>query len=212
MVTAEQNRLLTETGPGTAGGKLLRQYWQPIAKSSDLPEGSAPVPIRIMSEELVMFRDDQGRVGLLGRLCSHRRTDLSYGRIENGGLRCLYHGWLYDIQGHCLDQPAEPEHSTLKCEVKHKAYPCREVSGLIFTYMGEGAPPVLPDYEFLRYDENHRMLSKVYMAAGDRGQHRPLASVVSASAGSRHRRARRARQLAIGGFVLPRRYAADAGI
>jgi len=163
MITPEQNRLLTETGPGTPGGKLLRQYWQPIARSTELPEGSPPVPIRIMSEDLVMFRDDQGRVGLLGRLCSHRRTDLSYGRIENGGLRCLYHGWLYDVQGRCLDQPAEPEHSTLKCEVKHKAYPCREVSGLIFTYMGEGAPPILPDYEFLRYDENHRMLSKVYM-------------------------------------------------
>jgi len=163
MITPEQNRLLTETGPGTPGGQLLRLYWQPIAKSSDLPAGSPPVPIRIMSEDLVLFRDEQGRVGLLGRLCSHRRADLSYGRLENGGLRCLYHGWLYDVNGRCLDQPAEPEHSHLKCEVKHKAYPCREVSGLIFTYMGEGEPPVLPDYEFLQHDENHRMLTKTYL-------------------------------------------------
>ena len=163
MITAEQNRLLTETGPGTPGGKLLRQYWQPIARSVELPPGSAPVPVRIMSEDLVLFRDDQGRVGLLGLLCSHRRADLSYGRIENGGLRCLYHGWLYDIQGRCLDQPAEPEHSNLKCDVKHKAYPCREVSGLIFTYMGEGEPPVLPDYEFLQQDDAHCMLTKTYL-------------------------------------------------
>jgi len=163
MITPEQNRLLTETGPGTPGGKLLRQYWQPIATSAELPEGSPPLPIRIMSEDLVLFRDEQGRVGLLGRLCSHRRADLSYGRLENGGLRCLYHGWLYDVHGRCLEQPAEPEHSNLKCEVKHKAYPCKEVSGLIFTYMGEGEPPILPDYEFLRQDEDHRMLTKVYL-------------------------------------------------
>lgn len=163
MLTPEQNRLLTETGPGTPGGKLLRQYWQPIAKCNELPEGSPPIPIRIMSEDLILIRDDQGRVGLLGRFCSHRRTDLSYGRLENGGLRCLYHGWLYDVQGRCLDQPAEPENSNLKCDVKHKAYPCKEVSGLIFAYMGEGEPPILPDYEFLRYDETHRMLSKVYL-------------------------------------------------
>jgi phenylpropionate dioxygenase-like ring-hydroxylating dioxygenase large terminal subunit len=163
MITPEQNRLLTETGPSTPGGKLLRQYWQPIATSAELPEGSPPVPIRIMSEDLVLFRDEQRRVGLLGRSCSHRRADLSYGRLEEGGLRCLYHGWLYDVHGRCLDQPAEPEHSNLKCDVKHKAYPCREISGLIFTYMGEDEPPVLPDYEFLQQDEKHRLLTKVYL-------------------------------------------------
>lgn len=163
MLTPEQNRLLTETGPGTPGGKLLRQYWQPIAKSNELPEGSPPIPIRIMSEDLVLIRDDQGRVGLLGRHCSHRLTDLSFGRLEDGGLRCLYHGWLYDIHGRCLDQPAEPDGSTLKCDVRHKAYPCQEISGLIFAYMGEGEPPLMPDYEFLKYDETNRMLSKVYL-------------------------------------------------
>lgn len=163
MITEEENKLLTETGPGTPGGKLLRTYWQPIARSVELPEGSTPVPIRIMGEDLVLFRDEHGRIGLLGRQCSHRRTDLSFGRIEDGGLRCLYHGWLYDVEGHCLDQPAEPEGSRLKCDVKHTAYPCKEISGLIFTYMGEGAPPVLPDYEFLKHDEYHRMISKVYL-------------------------------------------------
>jgi phthalate 4,5-dioxygenase oxygenase subunit len=163
MITPEQNKRLTETGPGTPGGKLLRRYWQPIARSSELPEGSPPVPIRIMSEDLVLFRDETGHIGLLGRHCSHRRTDLSFGRIENGGLRCLYHGWLYDTAGNCLDQPAEPDsNAQMKCAVKHKAYPCREVSGLIFTYMGEGTPPILPDYEFLQHDEWHRNLTKIY--------------------------------------------------
>ncbi|HTI88865.1 MAG TPA: Rieske 2Fe-2S domain-containing protein [Alphaproteobacteria bacterium] len=162
MLTAEQNKLLTETGPGTPGGKLMRMYWQPIAKSNELLE-NAPVPIRIMSEDLVLYRDETGQVGLLGRFCSHRRTDLSFGRIEDGGLRCLYHGWLYDRQGNCLDTPAEPENSRLKCNVKHKAYPCVEKSGLIFTYMGEGEPPILPDYEFLQHDEYHRMVSKMYL-------------------------------------------------
>ena len=163
MITPEQNRLLTETGPGTPGGELLRHYWHPIALSAELPHGGAPVPIRIMSEDLVLFRDQQGRVGLLGRLCSHRRADLSYGRLEDGGLRCLYHGWLYDVQGRCLDQPAEPENSNLKCDVKHKAYPCKEVSGLIYAYMGKGEPPLLPDYEFLRQDKDHCLLTKVYL-------------------------------------------------
>lgn len=163
MTTAEENKLLTETGPGTPGGKLMRRYWQPIAKSGELPEGSAPVPIRIMSEDLVMFRDDQGRVGLVQRKCPHRRADLSYGRIEDGGLRCLYHGWLYNVHGKCLQTPAEPDDSNLKDGVPMTAYPCVEVSGLIFTYMGEGEPPVFPDYEFLKYNELQRNLTKTYL-------------------------------------------------
>lgn len=163
MTTAEENKLLTETGPGTPGGKLMRRYWQPIAKSGELPEGSAPVPIRIMSEDLVMFRDDQGRVGLVQRKCPHRRADLSYGRIEDGGLRCLYHGWLYNVHGKCLQTPAEPDDSNLKDGVPMTAYPCVEVSGLIFTYMGEGEPPVFPDYEFLKYNELQRNVAKTYI-------------------------------------------------
>src|SRR5499426_4691121 len=104
MLTQEENDLLTSTGPGTAGGALLRKYWQPVALSEELAENGAPLPVRILGEDLVLFRDDQGRPGLLGVHCSHRGTDLSYGRVENGGLRCLYHGWLYDIHGRCLEQ------------------------------------------------------------------------------------------------------------
>src|SRR5699024_5968919 len=111
---AEQNDLLTRTGPGTPGGDLLRRYWQPIALVSELPPGGDPLPIDILSEKLVLFRDEAGRLGLLGRHCPHRGADLSYGRLEDGGLRCLYHGWLFDVDGKCLDQPAEPAGSTFK--------------------------------------------------------------------------------------------------
>jgi len=97
MIPAEENKLLTETGPGTPCGELMRRYWQPVALSEELPAGSAPMKLGILSEELVLFRDDAGVPGLLGLHCSHRGTDLSYGRIEDGGLRCLYHGWLYDV-------------------------------------------------------------------------------------------------------------------
>ncbi len=90
MLSKAQNDLITETGPGTPGGKLLRSYWQPIATAEEMPVGGAPMPVRIMSEDLVLFRDDQDRLGLIGQFCPHRGTDLSYGRVENGGLRCLY--------------------------------------------------------------------------------------------------------------------------
>ncbi len=109
MLTQEENDLLTQTGPGTPGGAMLRQYWQPVALSEELPPDGSPLPVRILSEDLVLFRDDEGQLGLIGLHCSHRRADLSYGRVENGGLRCLYHGWLYDRHGNCLEQPCEPD-------------------------------------------------------------------------------------------------------
>jgi phthalate 4,5-dioxygenase oxygenase subunit len=163
MITAEENKLLTETGPGTPGGELMRRYWHPIAKASEVPKGGAPVPVRFFSEDLVLFRDENGRVGLLGRLCSHRCADLSYGRLEDGGLRCLYHGWLYDVEGRCLEAPAEADNTNLKDDVRHKAYPCKEKAGLIFTYFGHGTPPAFPEYEFLQADEDHTYTSKVYI-------------------------------------------------
>ena len=141
----------------------MRRYWHPIALATELPPGSAPKPIRILGEDLVLFRDDQDRVGLLGICCSHRCADLSYGRIEDGGLRCLYHGWLYDITGRCLEQPAEPDDSTYKDGIRHLAYPCQEVGGLVFAYMGEDEPPLLPDYEALRVPDQHRALQKTIL-------------------------------------------------
>ena len=103
MVTVAENERLTRVGAGTSMGELLRRYWQPAALSEELPIGGAPLPITLMGEELVLFRDEQGRPGLLGLHCSHREADLSYGRLEDGGLRCIYHGWLYDRNGRCLE-------------------------------------------------------------------------------------------------------------
>src|SRR5947199_6263581 len=91
VLTKEENELITRTGPGTPGGELMRRYWQPVAVSNEMRPGSAPMPIRVLSEDLVLFRDDQGRLGLVGLHCAHRRSDLSYGRLEDGGLRCIYH-------------------------------------------------------------------------------------------------------------------------
>ncbi len=163
LVTARENELITLSGPGTPGGALMRRYWHPIALSPDLPPGGAPQAVQILGERLVLFRDEKGRPGLLGIHCSHRCADLSYGRIEDGGLRCLYHGWLYDIEGRCLEQPGEPVDSTYKDEIRHKAYVCKETSGIIFAYMGADAPPLFPDYQFLHVPDDHRSTSKTFM-------------------------------------------------
>jgi len=163
MTTREENALLTQTGPGTPGGELMRRYWHPIALSSELPPGGPPQPTRLFSEDLVLFRDDKGRAGLLGILCSHRCADLSYGRVEDGGLRCLYHGWLFDIAGRCLEQPAEPPESKYKDEIRHLSYPVVERAGMIFAFMGQGEPPLLPDYEFLCATGDHIFLQKTIL-------------------------------------------------
>ena len=161
MLTKEQNDLLTQTGPGTPCGKLLRSYWQPIAASEEMPIGGDPLPIRIMSEDLVLFRDDQDRLGLISQYCSHRGTDLSYGRVENGGLRCLYHGWLFDIHGKCLDQPAQPADKKFCDKVGLTSYPVQEKGGCIWAFMGTGEPPIIPDFDFLTAAEPHRLTFRV---------------------------------------------------
>jgi len=163
MLGPEENALLTQTGPGTPGGAFMRRYWHPVALSDELPPGAAPLPRRILGEDLVLFRNDAGCVGLLGLWCSHRCVDLSYGRVENGGLRCLYHGWLYDITGRVLETPAEPPSSTYKEKVRHPAYPCIEKGGLIFAYLGTGEPPLFPAYEALDYPEEHRFLARAFL-------------------------------------------------
>ncbi len=160
LLSQEENELLTQVGPGTPCGQFLRSYWQPAALSEELPPGGPPIPRRLMGEDLVMFRDEHGEIGLLDLHCSHRGTDLSYGRLENGGLRCVYHGWLYDVHGRCLETPAEPPGSHLREFVRHKAYPCVEKGGVIFTYMGDGEPPLLPNYEVLSAPDEKRFVTK----------------------------------------------------
>ena len=156
--------LLTQAGPGTPCGELMRRYWQPAALSEELPVEGAPVPVRLLGEDLVLFRDDKGQPGLLGIHCSHRGADLSYGRVEDGGIRCIYHGWLYDIRGTCLDMPGEPGGGKpeQKAAIRHPAYPCQERGGIIFAYLGQGEPPLLPNYEALRAPETHRFVKKFF--------------------------------------------------
>src|SRR6266516_3781277 len=160
MLTQEENERLTQVGPGMAGGEFLRRYWWPAALSEELPPGGAPIPVRLLGEELTLFRDQNGRPGLLGIHCSHRGADLSYGRIEDGGLRCLYHGWLYDVEGHCLEQPGEPTGSTFKERVRHTAYQCHEQAGMVFAYLAPGRPPLFPNYEFLTVPDPYVFAAK----------------------------------------------------
>ena len=162
MIPSEENDLITRIEPGTPCGELMRRYWQPAAISEELPPGGAPLPIRLLGEDLVLFRNDEGKPGLLGLHCSHRGADLSYGRVEDGGLRCIYHGWLYDFRGRCLDQPGEPAGGEHRDAIRHPAYPCVERGGLIFAYMGRGEPPLLPNYEFFSVPEDHRTIHKLY--------------------------------------------------
>jgi phthalate 4,5-dioxygenase oxygenase subunit len=148
MLSREDNERLTQTGPDTPCGKLMRAYWQPAALVSEMPEQRPVKAVRLLGEDLVLFRNDgDGSYGLIGRWCAHRGVDLSYGRLEDGGLRCLYHGWLYDKRGSCLEQPAEPAHSRFHAKIKHVSYPCQERNGIVFAYMGGGDPPPFPDYD-----------------------------------------------------------------
>jgi len=160
MIPAEENLLLTQTDRGAPCGELMRRYWQPVALSEELPAGGAPLKVKILGEELALFRDDQGRPGLIGLHCAHRGTDLSYGRCEDGGLRCLYHGWLYDIHGRVIDQPGEPGGGANKESIRHLAYPCQEAGGVILAYLGPGEPPLVPNYEFLTVAPEYRTVTK----------------------------------------------------
>jgi phthalate 4,5-dioxygenase len=162
MLSRAENELLTRTGPGTPMGNLMRRYWVPALFSHQLPEADGPpVRVKLLSEELVAFRDSTGQVGLLEEHCAHRGASLYWGRNEECGLRCVYHGWKYDRTGRCVDQPAEPEDSTFKDRIKLTAYPCRERGGVVWTYMGppELQPP-LPEFEWAVVPDSHRFATR----------------------------------------------------
>ena len=161
MLTREDNELMTRVGPGTPMGDMIRQYWTPVMRSSDLPErDSSPERIRLLGEDLVILRDTSGRVGLMAENCSHRGCSLFYGRNEEDGLRCIYHGWKYDVTGQCVDMPNEPAASNFKTKVRQRAYPCIEAGGMVWTYMGpRETPPPLPDLEWMSVPESHRRLT-----------------------------------------------------
>jgi phenylpropionate dioxygenase-like ring-hydroxylating dioxygenase large terminal subunit len=142
------NRLLTEVGPGTPCGELMRRYWHPIAVSQDLRD--LPQKVRVLGEDLILFRDRAGHAGLLYPRCMHRGTTLFYGRVEERGIRCCYHGWLFDVEGRCLEQPCEPDGGRHRDAVRQPWYPVEERYGLVFAYLGPPQKkPVLPRYDNL---------------------------------------------------------------
>jgi len=161
-ITMEMNERLTRVGPGTPMGEALRRYWMPacLVEEVPVPDG-APVRVRLLGEDLVAFRDSSGEVGLVEAYCAHRRAPMFYGRNEECGLRCVYHGWKFDTQGACVDMPSEPPYSKFRLRVAIKAYPTYEAGGIVWTYMGPTREmPAPPDYEWLRAPETHRRVSK----------------------------------------------------
>jgi len=160
MISAEQNDLMTRVGAGTPAGTLLRHYWQPVALSEEL-EGPRPLKaVQLMGQHYVLFRDESGRLGLVDRDCPHRGADLAYGRLENGGLRCAFHGWLFDTSGQCLETPAEPAGSKLCTRIRQGAYPVTEKSGVVFAYVGEGEPPAFPEFDCFVAPDSHTFAFK----------------------------------------------------
>ena len=163
MITAEQNDFMTRVGPDAPAGKLLRRYWQPVALTDEL-EGKRPVrPVRIMGRDYVLFRDESGELGLVDRDCPHRGADLAYGRVENGGLRCPFHGWLFNVKGQCLETPAEPENSTMYKHIQQGAYPVVERSGIVFAYLGQGEPPAFPEFDCFVAPDTHTFAFKGFI-------------------------------------------------
>jgi phthalate 4,5-dioxygenase len=160
MLTREDNETLVRVGTGTPMGELFRLHWLPFYPSKDLTADGQPKRVKLLGEDLVTFRDTQGRVGLMANACAHRGAPMMYGRNEDCGLRCVYHGWKYDITGAVVDMPAEPLRSRMKEKVRIKAYPCRERGGLVWTYMGpDTEPPPLPDLEFNLVPADHVSVS-----------------------------------------------------
>jgi phthalate 4,5-dioxygenase len=164
VLSREENELLTRVGPGTPMGALLRRYWMPALLAEELPEPDGdPKRVRLLGEDLVAFRDTRGRVGLLAEYCPHRGASLAYGRNEDCGLRCLYHGWKLDVDGHVVETPPEPPASTYKDRLQHVAYPTREVAGAIWAYLGPpDREPPFPALEMLGGPESDRSVVKVF--------------------------------------------------
>lgn len=158
MLSRQENDLLTSVGPGTPCGEMLRRYWWPIGFSELVTEKQTPTKVRLLGEDFVLFRDGARRLGLLELHCSHRGTSLEFGRVEDQGIRCCYHGWLYDVAGRCLEQPAEPAESTFKDRILHPAYRVQEIAGFIFAYLGPDPAPLLPRYDLFLEENGERVI------------------------------------------------------
>jgi phenylpropionate dioxygenase-like ring-hydroxylating dioxygenase large terminal subunit len=162
MLRAEQNELLTRTGPGTPMGQLFRSYWLPALLAEELPcDDGPPVRVKLLGERLLAVRDSAGRLGLIDEFCAHRGVSLWFGRVEEGGIRCPYHGWKYAVDGQCLEVPSEPAENGFCARIKLKSYPLVRIGDILWTYLGpaETAPP-LPEWEFCRVAPEQTYTSK----------------------------------------------------
>lgn len=155
MISQELNDQLTRVGKGQPAGEVLRRYWQPAALSDELAGPRPVVPVTLLGERLVLFRDNEGALGLIGRHCPHRGADLCYGRREDNGLRCPFHGWHFDRNGQCVEQPGEPEGSRMHEQIRTASYPVVEKNGIVFAYLGPGDPPAFPDFDCFRAPDSH---------------------------------------------------------
>src|SRR5438270_3029470 len=162
MLKKEDNELITRVGPGTPMGSLMREYWVPAMLSSELSAADCdPLRVLLLGEQLIGFRDSNGRPGLIQNNCPHRGASLFFGRNEQAGLRCVYHGWKFDVDGHCVDMPNEPAESSFKSKIQQTAYPVREAGGILWAYMGSSQRiPDLPQLEWTLVPESHRYVHK----------------------------------------------------
>lgn len=158
MLTREENEFLTRVGRGTPAGELLRRYWMPVGYVQELTDASPTRFVRLLGEDLVLFKDKSGNVGLLADHCAHRSASLLYGRVEERGIACAYHGWLYDTKGNCLETPAEPADSNLYLTVKQRAYPVQKFIGMYWAYLGPQPAPVIPRYDVWARKDGRRRL------------------------------------------------------
>ena len=158
MITSEQNERWTRIGAGTPCGELMRRYWQPLCPSGELTAERPKKRLRVMGENLVVFRDASGEYGCVEEFCKHRGVSLYYGYAEDDGIRCCYHGWKYDRTGRCIDMPFEPKTSPMKNEIRLKAYPVEKLGGLLFAYMGPdpAKAPLLPRWDVLAREDGGR--------------------------------------------------------
>ena len=162
MLTREDNDLVTKVGPGTPMGELFRRFWLPVMLSEEVPNpDSTPVRIKVLGEKLIGFKDTDGKVGIVDAYCPHRGAPLFFGRNEECGLRCVYHGWKFDVDGNCVDLPNSPEGETYKDKVQIKSYPAVERAGLVWAYMGpKDKQPPMPGFDWLNVPQENRYLMK----------------------------------------------------
>ena len=155
MLSQQVNDEITRVGRGQPAGEVLRRYWQPAALLDELAGSRPVVPVTLLGERLVLFRDESGELGLIGRHCPHRGADMCYGRLEDNGLRCPFHGWHFDRTGQCVEQPGEPEGSRMHERIQATSYPVVERNGIVFAYMGPGDPPDFPNFDCFRAPSSH---------------------------------------------------------